>query len=78
MLKYKLLDETTEAVVYEYFPEGSSNSGVISFDKKKDKCGIVTLSVADKHRRYAQKMFSKIRDCASKNSFPKEGIVAWC
>lgn len=77
MLKFKLNEETAEKVVYEYFPENGTESGVVSYDKKTDKCSIVTLSKADKHQRYAQKMFSKIRECASNNSFQKEGIVAW-
>ncbi len=77
MLKFILNDETAEKVVYEYFPENGNDSGLVSYDKKADKCSIVTLSKVDKHQRYAQKMFSKIREYASNNSFPKEGIVAW-
>ena len=77
MLKFKLNEETAEKVVYEYFPENGTEPGVVSYDKKTDKCSIVTLSKADKHQRYAQKMFSKIREYASNNSFEKEGIVAW-
>lgn len=77
MLKFILNKETEETVVYEYFPENGNDSGLVSYDKKADKCSIVTLSIADKHQRYAQKMFSKIREFASNNSFQKEGIIAW-
>ena len=78
MLRFILIEETLEVVVYEYFPENSNDSGLVSYDKKSNKCSIVTLSKADKHQRYAQKMFSKIREYASNNSFQKEGIIAWC
>ena len=77
MLKIILKEETAGAIVYEYFPENGNDSGLVSYDKKSDKCSIVTLSKADKHQRYAQKMFSKIREFASNNSFQKEGTVAW-
>ena len=77
MLKFILNEETAETVVYEYIPENSNDSGIVSYNKKTDKCSIVTLSKADRHQRYAQKMFSKIREYASNNSFQKEGIVAW-
>ena len=77
MLKFILKEETAGAIVYEYFPENGNDSGLVSYDKKSDKCSIVTLSKADKHQRYAQTMFSKIREFASNNSFQKEGTVAW-
>lgn len=77
MLKFILNKETDETVVYEYFPEKNNDSGLVSYDKKEDKCSVVTLSKADKHQRYALKMFSKIREFASNNSFQKEGIIAW-
>lgn len=78
MLRFILIEETTEFVLYEYFPENSNDSGVISYHKKSGKCSVVTLSNTDKHQRYALKMFSKIRDCANNNCFQKEGIIAWC
>lgn len=77
MLKFILVEETTEKVVYEYFPENGTDSGVVEYDKKAGKCSIVTLPKTDKHHRYAQKMFSRIREYASKNSYKKEGTIAW-
>lgn len=78
MLRFILIEETTGFVVYEYFPENGNDSGIVSYNKKTDKCSVVTLSKSDKHQRYAQKMFSKIREYASSNSFQKEGLIAWC
>lgn len=77
MLRFILIEETLEIVVYEYFPENSNDSGLVSYDKKANKCSILTLSKADKHQRYAQKMFSKIREYASSHSFQKEGLICW-
>lgn len=77
MLKYILNEETTEKVVYEYFPENGSEKGVIIYDKTKDKFSIISLPEIDRYQRYAQKMFSKIREWAADNTYRKEGIVAW-
>lgn len=77
MLTYNLIKETNETVVYDYFPENGKVSGTVSYDKKSNKCSIVTSPEIDKHQIYAQKMFSKIREYASNKSFEKEGIIAW-
>ena len=77
MLKYLLKEETNESVVYDYFPENGETFGTVSYNKKSNECGIVTLSENDKHQRYALKMFSQIREFASKKSYLKEGIIAW-
>jgi hypothetical protein len=77
MLKFKLVEETPKKIIYEYFPEGGSEAGVVSYDKEKKTNSIVTLSPKDKHQRYAQKLFLRIREFASTNSFTKEGIIAW-
>lgn len=56
MLKFMLKEETAEKVVYEYFPENGTESGTVSYNKKTNKCSIVTLPKTDKHQIYAQKM----------------------
>ena len=78
MLKFSLVEETTKKVVYKYFPEGGTDAGVVSFDKESKTNSIITLSAKDRHQRYAQKLFSRIREFANGNSFEKEGIIAWC
>lgn len=77
MLKFILKEETAEKVVYEYFPENGTVSGTVSYNKKTDKFSIVALPKTDRHQRYAQKMFSKIREWATDNSYQKQGTVAW-
>lgn len=77
MLKFKLVEETPKTVVYKYFPEGGTDAGIVSFDKESKANSIVTLSVKDRHQRYAQKLFSRIREFANSNSFEKEGTIAW-
>lgn len=77
MLKFKLIEETKEVVTYKYFPEGGTDSGVVSYDKKTKEFSIVTLSVVDKHQRYAQKMFAKIREYANNNTFRSDGVISW-
>lgn len=77
MLKYILEKETDKEVVYKYYPEGNKDFGLVSFDKEKNACSIVTLSPNDRHQRYAQKMFARIREFTSNGSFEKEGMIAW-
>ncbi len=77
MLKFILEKETEKEVVYRYYPEGNEDSGLVSYDKEKKECSIVTLSVQDRHQRYACKMFARIRAYATNGSFEKEGMVAW-
>ena len=77
MLKFKLKEETEETVVYEYYPEGKTSRGLVSYNKKTNECSIVTLSTEDRHKRYALKMFSKIKEYANNNKFKTEGVIAW-
>ena len=77
MLTFEIKEETKEKVLYNYYPEGGALSGAVSYDKKTGICNIVTLSKADRHQRYALKMFAKIRACAKEKLFPASGIVAW-
>jgi hypothetical protein len=77
MLKFVLIEKTSEKVLYRYYPEGGSDFGVVSFDKKSNTCSIITLSDKDKHQRYAMKLFSKIREFAKDDAFDTQGIIAW-
>ena len=78
MLTFCLIEETPHMVVYQYFPEGGTDSGVVSFDKTSKKISIVTLSVNDKHQIYALKLFARIRKYSENDFFSKQGIIAWC
>ena len=77
MLKFVLIEETAGKVVYKYFPEGDLDFGIVSYDKKTKSCSVITPSKIDKHLKYAQKMFAKIRECTNDDLFQKEGIIAW-
>ena len=77
MVRFILKEETTERVVYEYFPENGLESGLVMYDKKETKFMIVELAKNDCHQRYVQKVMHTIRDFVNANSFQKEGIVAW-
>ena len=77
MLKFVLVEEKEDRVVYEYYPEGGSEYGTVSFDKKTGNGGIETLADNDRHQRYAMKALKRIREMASNKSFEKEGMVAW-
>ena len=77
MLKFILEKETDKEVIYRYYPEGTEDAGLVSYDKERKECSIVTLSAQDRHQRYACKMFARIRTYATQGSFEKEGKIAW-
>ena len=77
MLKFSLVEETPKKVVYKYYPDGDGDAGVVSYDKELKTNSIVTLPAKDKHQRYAQKLFARIREFANSNTFEKEGTIAW-
>lgn len=77
MLKFVMVEETKNRVLYEYHPEGGSESGTVSFNKHTGDGSIETLADNDKHQRYAMKALKRIREMASNKSFEKEGMVAW-
>lgn len=77
MLKFSMTEENKNRVAYEYYPEGGSAVGVVSFDKQKGTGSIETLADNDKHQRYALKMLKRIREMASNKAFEKEGMVVW-
>lgn len=77
MLKYNLIQENENEVLYEYFPEGGKHAGVIKFDKTKEEWHLEKPSKDDKHNRYALKMVKRLREFASNGTFENEGIVAW-
>lgn len=77
MLKFTMVENKEGKVLYEYFPEGGAEFGVVSFNEKTGDVGIETLAKNDKHERYALKLFKRIREMASNGNFEKEGTIAW-
>ena len=77
MLKFTMVENKDGKVLYEYFPEGGAESGVVSFSEKTGDVGIETLAKNDKHERYALKLFKRIREMASNGNFEKKGTIAW-
>ena len=77
MLKFVLVEEEENRVLYKYNPEGGSESGTVSFNRKTGSGIIESLASNDKHQRYALKALKKIREMSSVKSFEREGMVAW-
>ena len=77
MLKYILERETDNEMVYRYFPEGKSESGLVSYDKNTGELSVIELAPGELFRTYALKMFYKIRTFINNGVFRQSGIVAW-
>lgn len=77
MLKYILVKETAEQIVYEYFPEGGDAFGVVIYNTVSGSCTIQELADNDRYQIYALKLMKKIREFAKNNAFSRDGIIAW-
>ena len=77
MLKFVLFKNDDREIQYIYYPEGGTNPGIVSYDKREGVCNIVTLSKDDECRTYALKMFSRLRKYAETGTFKEEGMIAW-
>ena len=77
MLKFKLIENTENKAVYEYYPEGGASVGIVSYDKGTRSNSIVNLSTDDRHKRYALKMLAKLREFAQRGAFETDGTIAW-
>lgn len=77
MLKYKLITENENTITYHYFPEGSSDYGTATVEKKTGKVLEMTLAKTDKFKRYYFHMIDEIKEFIKNGEFRKEGIIAW-
>jgi CRISPR/Cas system-associated exonuclease Cas4 (RecB family) len=77
MLTYKLIKESEKEAIYEYYPEGSLDAGLISYNKISKEKKVVRQSLDDRHKRYAMKMFQKIRESENEGELPQRGMIVW-
>ncbi|MCQ4023221.1 MULTISPECIES: hypothetical protein [unclassified Ruminococcus] len=47
MVKFKLIFENEETIIYYYYPEGSEENGIITVDKINNTIGITKLAPTD-------------------------------
>ena len=77
MLRYVLLEENKNNAIYEYFPEGKSQSGIIGVSKATGELNIIRLAETDRHRTYAAKLFRKLEEFQKKQLYNEKGMIAW-
>ena len=79
MVTYKLKEETTDKVIYEYFVEGRGVPGILVYIKTTKELLLEVLS-DDEHgfRTYANHARRSIlRDIEEDRKFPENGMAAW-
>lgn len=77
MLKYELLENTSDYVKYKYYPEGKEKFGTITV-KKADKSIIdKTPSVKNELSWYWGHMYKRIKEFIENDEFRSDGTVAW-
>lgn len=77
MLKYKLIDSTTEYVTYRYFPEGNNEFGEITVSKIDKTIQDSKIASTDEFKWYFLKMYKRIAEFIDKGEFIEIGKIAW-
>jgi len=77
MLKYKLVEETENTVSYNYYPDGNSDFGTVTIDRKSGDISNVVLATSDEFKRYLYHMIEQIEEFVESGDFRKEGLIAW-
>lgn len=72
MLRYVLLEENKNNAIYEYFPEGKSQSGIIGVSKATGELNIIRLAETDRHRIYAAKFLESWKNSKRNNYITKK------
>ena len=76
MVRVEKIEVTDEKATYKYFPEGSSNFGIISLFRKTGKRHS-EKELPGYDRKYSCKAMNKLVEYSNSGIFPQSGIVAW-
>lgn len=81
MVKYILILNNDEFVVYEYYPEGKDSKGTITYDKKNDEF-IVEKPTVYEHSYYLDDTYvshvkQHILKFVENNDYKEKGMSAW-
>lgn len=77
MLRYELVDNVGNAMIYQYMPEGKGKPGTVSVNIKNGATNILDVSPDDFGGRYACKLIQRLERFFEQKAMPKEGFVAW-
>lgn len=77
MLKYKLLEQTSDYIKYEYDPEQSGKVGLIIMNMHTGECRVKKESPEDFGKRYAYHLIQRLEEFYRHGEFQESGIIAW-
>lgn len=77
MLKFIKIQESENHVMYNYYPEGKKEFGVIECDKFTAKPVKHQIASNDETKWYYYHMLDKIREMAKSKEYSDKGMVAW-
>ena len=77
MLRFELVENTTDLVTYRYFPENCEHYGSIAV-RKSDKT-IINQLVApnDEFKWYFSHMYIRIKQYIDADQYKDKGLIAW-
>lgn len=74
----RLIEITSDRVMYEYFPEDKKEyPGIVALDLETKKRLFLKDSVKDFGKLYAGHALRRIEEYNSNGEFKKDGLVAW-
>lgn len=77
MVTYKISEENSENITYNYFPNGKDDKGFLTINKKDGSIINYSIAKTDEFKRYFFHFRDKIKEFILKQNFPNEGFVAW-
>lgn len=77
MLKYELVMNTDDELVYKYYPEGEGEPGIVSIKKNSMECELKQLAPEDEDNYYANHMWDRLRRFVTEGNCLQSGMIAW-
>lgn len=77
MLKYKMVENTSEYVKYIYFPDSGDLHGEITVRKSDNEIISQIVANNDDFKLCLFKMYRRIKDFIEQDNFKENGIIAW-
>ena len=76
MVRIKVFELTDSIVTYEYFPDGSDESGVVSL-KRDTREHVLEWSAPGYSNTYAERALCRIEEFQESGKFLKEDVISW-
>lgn len=77
MLRFELIENTSDSVAYRYFPENKGLFGTISVRKSDKAITEQVIASNDEYKRYFFQMYKRIKQYIDADQYKNKGLIAW-